>query len=201
MHVFLLASGDKNRHKPYSLAVCLRLLFRYLAGDDPLTPRRCEPVPAVTWSLDREQPRRRSLSGMAGDDPPTPSWREPVPAVAWSLDREQPRRRSSSGMAGDDPLTPSRCEPVPAVTWSLDPKRPCTTTKKGNPAGFPQRQRRGRPTAQMPFLRPWRFGRVSSVRRFASSICSNVPISSARRSSQCPCSATGLPTCAVPCGT
>ena len=66
-----------------------------MAGDDPLTPRRCEPVPAVTWSLDREQPRRRSLSGMAGDDPPTPSWREPVPAVAWSLDRKRPRRRSS----------------------------------------------------------------------------------------------------------
>ena len=40
--------------------MCLRLLFRYLAGDDPLTPRRCEPVPAVAWSLDREQPRRRS---------------------------------------------------------------------------------------------------------------------------------------------
>ena len=60
MHVFLLASGDKNRHKPYSLAVCLRLLFRDLAGDDPLTPRRCEPVPAVAWSIDREQPRRRS---------------------------------------------------------------------------------------------------------------------------------------------
>ena len=126
---------------------------------------------------------------------------EPVPAVVWSIDPKRQRRRSSSGMAGDYPPTPSWREPVPAVAWSIDPKRPCTTTKKGNPAGFPQRQRRGRPTAQMPFLRPWRFGRASSVRRFASSICSNVPISSARRSSQCPCSATGLPTCAVPCGT
>ena len=95
MHVFLLASGDKNRHKPYSLAVCLRLLFRYLAGDDPLTPRRCEPVPAVAWSLDREQPRRRSSSGMAGDDPLTPRRCEPVPAVAWSIDPKRPRRRSS----------------------------------------------------------------------------------------------------------
>ena len=83
LHVFLLASGDKNRHKPYSLAVCLRLLFRYLAGDDPLTPRRCEPVPAVAWSIDREQPRRRSSQ----------AW----PAMIHSRPAEASRFRPSRG--------------------------------------------------------------------------------------------------------
>ena len=85
-----------------------------MAGDDPLTPRRCEPVPAVAWSLDREQPRRRSSSGMAGDDPLTPRRCEPVPAVAWSLDPKRPRRRSSQAwpvMIHSHPADASRFRP------------------------------------------------------------------------------------------